>query len=271
VSSSLHPRVSVNAISTRSWPLDRDLRFWQAHGYRHVGLPSYKLADYAESAAAIQRERLAVSNVAIARPFTLGEPSNWAQQQERACSFVKIAGSLHAGCAYMNSGSSASGMTVDDSIAAFCEAVGPVADLASARDVRLALEPSAPSNHDMGCVHSLRDALFIADQTGLDVVVDLQTSWLERGLATTVRDHLRQIALVQVSDYVVGTEVRMSRAVPGDGDIPLTRLIGDILEAGYEGVFDLEILGPRIEDEGYESAVPRGARWLSSCLASLGA
>jgi sugar phosphate isomerase/epimerase len=263
--------MSVNAICTRSWPLERDLLFWRSHGFGHVGLVSYKLGNSAESADVIQRERLSVSNIVIASPFTLGEPANWPAQQERACSLLRIARTLDAGCVYMNSGSSASRMTVDESVSAFCTAVAPVADLAAALGVRLALEPSAPSNHDMGCVHSLHDAFYVAGQTGLHVVVDLQTCWLERALPAMVRDHLDQVALVQVSDYVVGTEVRLSRAVPGDGDIPLRRLIEDILRTGYKGAFDLEILGPRIEDEGYDSAVPRGARWLSDCLASLGA
>ncbi len=271
MTSTPHPRMSVNSVCTRAWPLERDLGFWREHGYRQVGLVSYKLDDVAGAVAGVAREGLSVSNVAIVRPFTLGEPAHWGEQQERVCSLVQAGRDLGAACVYMNSGSSASRMTVDDSIDAFCAVVAPAAELARALGVRLAVEPSAPSNHDMGCVHSLADAFYVADRTGLDVIVDLQTAWLERDLAALVRDHLDQVALIQVSDYLLGTEVRMSRAVPGDGDIPLTRIIGDILRAGYQGAFDLEILGPRIEEEGYASAVPRGAQWLSDCLARLGA
>ena len=266
-----HPRLSVNAICTRGWPLERDLRFWQSNRYRQVGLVSYKLDDAAAAADAVRLAGLTVSNVAIAQPFTLGQPENWAAQRERIGVLLEQARALDAGCVYMNSGSSASRMTVDESIEAFCAAVAPVAARARALGVRLALEPSAQANHDRGCVHSLRDALSVADQTGLDVVVDLQTCWLERGLAAMVSEHLDQVALVQVSDFVVGTEIRLSRSVPGDGDIPLRRIIGNLLEAGYPGAFDLEILGPRIEEEGYDSAVPRGAQWLSDCLTALGA
>jgi sugar phosphate isomerase/epimerase len=265
-----HPRLSVNSSCTRGWPLERDLRFWRSHGYQQVGLVSYKLDD-AQAADAVGQAGLTVSNVAIAQPFTLGQSENWPAQQERIGALLRQARALGAGCVYMNSGSSASRMTVDDSIAAFCAAVAPVAELARTLGVRLALEPSAQANHDRGCVHSLRDALSIADQTGLHVVADLQTCWLERGLAAMVGEHLDQVALVQVSDFVVGTEVRLSRSVPGDGDIPLSRIIGDLLQAGYPGAFDLEILGPRIEEEGYDSAVPRGAKWLSDCLTALGA
>jgi sugar phosphate isomerase/epimerase len=61
-----------------------------------------------------------------------------------------------------------------------------------------------------------------------------------------------------VSDFVVGTLTTPDRAVPGDGDIPLEHLLAQLLDAGYQGVFDLELIGPRIEAEGYEPAIRRG-------------
>jgi sugar phosphate isomerase/epimerase len=54
--------------------------------------------------------------------------------------------------------------------------------------------------------------------------------------------------------------------VPGDGDIPLSRIIGQLLDAGYDGVFDIEIIGSRIEDEGYESAIRRSLGYLDELL-----
>ena len=35
-------------------------------------------------------------------------------------------------------------------------------------------------------------------------------------------------------------------------------MVAQLLAAGYEGVFDLELIGPRIEAEGYEAAIGRG-------------
>jgi sugar phosphate isomerase/epimerase len=78
------------------------------------------------------------------------------------------------------------------------------------------------------------------------------------------------LRLVQVSDYVIGTLRTPDRAVPGDGDIPLARIIGQLLEAGYDGVFDIELIGPRIEEEGYQHAVPRAVEQVEALLASAG-
>jgi len=59
--------------------------------------------------------------------------------------------------------------------------------------------------------------------------------------------------------------------VPGDGDIPLERILATVLEAGYAGCFDLELIGPAINDEGYASAVHRGLDWLGETLTRFGA
>ena len=64
---------------------------------------------------------------------------------------------------------------------------------------------------------------------------------------------------------------RSCRAVPGDGAIPLERILGDVLDAGYTGVFDLELVGPRIDAEGARPATTRAAETLSRMLTKLGA
>lgn len=72
--------------------------------------------------------------------------------------------------------------------------------------------------------------------------------------------------LVQLSDYVYGDRAVPGRAVPGDGDIPLDRIVGWILEAGYTGAFDLELIGPRIEQEGHLAATSRACEVVDRML-----
>lgn len=60
-----------------------------------------------------------------------------------------------------------------------------------------------------------------------------------------------------MSDFKVGTLAANERVAPGDGDIPLGRIAGALAAAGYDGWYDVELLGRAIEDEGYASVVPR--------------
>ncbi len=66
--------------------------------------------------------------------------------------------------------------------------------------------------------------------------------------------------------FAVGTLSTPNRLVPGDGDIPLDRIVGTVLAAGYAGCFDLELIGPAIDAEGYEAAVPRAVARLTDLL-----
>ena len=69
-----------------------------------------------------------------------------------------------------------------------------------------------------------------------------------------------------MSDFKVGTVASSQRLVPGDGDIPIARILGDVLDAGYAGVFDLELIGAAIDAEGYDAAVPRAVDALGAML-----
>jgi sugar phosphate isomerase/epimerase len=59
--------------------------------------------------------------------------------------------------------------------------------------------------------------------------------------------------------------------VPGDGDVPIRAIAAWLLEAGYQGAFDLELSGPSIDQLGHHEAAGRSARWLDALLAELGA
>ena len=76
-----------------------------------------------------------------------------------------------------------------------------------------------------------------------------------------------RIAHVQCSDAQVGSLTTPDRLVPGDGDIPLARRFGALDRAGYAGAFEIEMVGPRIEAEGYEAAIGRAIERVDALLA----
>src|SRR3546814_9039718 len=105
----------------------------------------------------------------------------------------------------------------------------------------------------------LRYTVTLAERAGLGVCIDLFCCWSEAGLRATIERAIPRCGIVQVSDYVYGDRAMPCRAVPGDGAIPIRTMLEWMLGAGYEGAFDLELLGPRIEREGRVAAVARAA------------
>lgn len=71
---------------------------------------------------------------------------------------------------------------------------------------------------------------------------------------------------MQVSDYVLGDRGLPCRAVPGDGAVPLERLLRVILASGFRGPFDLEIIGPKLIAEGREPGLRRAMTYLAEAL-----
>jgi sugar phosphate isomerase/epimerase len=123
----------------------------------------------------------------------------------------------------------------------------------------------------MSITHTLHDAIAVAERAGIGVCIDLFSCWTESGLRENLRRAMPDCALVQVSDYTFGDRSLPCRTVPGDGGMPLERLIGWVVEAGYRGSWEFELIGPRIEKEGVAKATARSAAWLTQALQRLGA
>jgi sugar phosphate isomerase/epimerase len=93
---------------------------------------------------------------------------------------------------------------------------------------------------------------------------------MERHLAATFDAAGPLLAHVQLSDVVVGSLCTPDRAVPGDGHVPLEAIVRALGAAGYGGAFELELVGPRIEAEGYAAAISRAVASTSAILAAAG-
>ena len=92
------------------------------------------------------------------------------------------------------------------------------------------------------------------------------SDWWESDVTGLLTQGASRIAVMQVADLAFRSPV-LERLVPGDGAIPLERLLDAILSAGFSGPFELEILGSAIESEGYESAIRRSFSYLTALLA----
>lgn len=270
--SALHPRISVSAISTYRWSLDEDLAFYADAGIRHVGISVAKLeqAGWDDGVRRVCDAGLRVGNLIGLGPFHLVDPTRWDRQRARLERSLTAASDLAAECVVFTTGPAGS-LTWEEAADALEAALASTLADAGRRGVAFALEHTNSLRVDVGFVHTLRDAVALARRLGTDVCVELNACWAERGLAETIERGIERFRLVQVSDFAVGTLTTPDRLVPGDGDVPLVRILREILAAGYGGAFDLELIGPRIEEEGYASALRRATEWLSATLADLGA
>jgi len=266
----VHPRLAVSAICSWDLTFDEDLELWERLGVGHVGLFLDKLeaapGGVASAAARIRDAGLAVSTVAC-RGFELAERDSWPARWRSLDAGLEAAATIGAHCLFVTAGTPGP-LGWDDCVRALSDAMVPVRERAAELGVRVAVEHTNPLRRDIGFIHTLRDMVEVARLLDVGVVVEITNCWSERGIEATIADGADTFAVVQVSDYVVGTVAATERAVPGDGDIPLAHLITTICEAGFDGPFELEFLGPRIEAEGYAPAITRALTALEPMLPS---
>ena len=189
---------------------------------------------------------------------------------KRLAHAIDTAARLGAGQIYLITGGRGT-LDWEAAAARFADLLAPGRALADSAGVRLLVENASALNVDLHMAHTLPDATRLAEIAGIGVCIELHACWMEGNLKDHFRRALPLTGLVQASDYVLGDRTTPCRAVPGDGVIPLERLIGDLLELGYAGLFDLELVGPRIAEEGPESACARAADHMSALLHRLGA
>jgi sugar phosphate isomerase/epimerase len=273
MTATMNGRISVSAISTFKLPLADDLDFWMRHGIGVAGVSVAKLEAHgwddgvARVRRAVDTGALRVSNLIGLGPFALAHPDRWDAQRERLVRTLDAAVALAAGCMIFTTGP-ATPLPWDEAADALESAMAPVLAEAATRGVPFAIEHTNSLRVDVGFVHTLADAIDLARRLGAGVCMEINACWAERDLDATIRTGVDAIRLVQVSDYKVGTLCTPARTVPGDGDIPLESILATVLDAGYEGDFDLELIGPAIEEEGYESAVPRAVAALDGLLSA---
>jgi sugar phosphate isomerase/epimerase len=272
----MHERISIHPVCFAGASFRTLAENWRKLEAHRVGLLSQHFGE--EGLPAIQdaitagRYKVETINhvfLPTGRHLERDEQS-WQEPRRKLGRAIEDAKALGANSIYIMSGGRGT-LTWEEAAKCFAQALAPCVAQAEAAGIALMVEDASPLYADIHLAHNLRDTLTLAEIAGIGVCIDFFACWTEAGLKETIRRAMPRCHLVQVCDYVYGDRSLPSRAVPGDGVIPIRQLIGWILEAGYTGVFDLEILGPRIDKEGHLAAVRRAAENVGQILGSLGA
>jgi len=272
----MHERISIHPVCFPDISFQDLVGNWQKLGARRVGLISSYLRDPGLSAVrtAVQEGGYQVETINhVFLPYGQywqPDEDTWREPRETLNGLIEAAKALNARSIYLLTGGHGT-LTWEEAAACFSAAIAPCLVRARAAGVLLLIENASALYPDIHLAHSLRDAVTLAELSDTGLCMDFFASWTEAGLRESIIRAMPRCHLVQVCDYVYGDRSLPSRAVPGDGAIPVKRMIGWVLEAGYAGTFDLELPGPRIVREGSLAAVRRAAENVGAMLRELGA
>ena len=265
-----HPRISITTISSWTWTVEQDIAWFKQEGVAAMGVPTTKFAGDSEKAVAA----LAASGLTFTA-LSAGTGGGMIESEDAAlaelAATIDMAQRLRAPSLYFLTGPTKPRMATDEAYAALIRCLPKVNAYAHERGVRLAIEHNSISSRAIGFVHTVAGVAEIARAADVDICLELQNCWYEPDLPRLFRENVDRLCIVQVSDFLIDEPLRNNRRVPGDGSMPLEWMIGEVLEAGYKGFFEIEVLGPAIEQEGYDSAMRRSVEWLAERLTKWGA
>jgi len=268
-----HSRLSVSALSSFGWSFEQDLALWRELGVGWAGLIGVKLGDDIDAGfARLADAGIRVSTV-IAAGFDLNTPESWEATRAELRRWIDAVAAHGGWSIYITPGRTTFAPWAEV-LDTFAEAVGPTSAYAREKGVRLAFEPSMRT--DVSFVNTIRDAIDVAERTGLGIVVDFGNCWMERDFRETLLRAAPHIALVQVGDVPVGSVRGPGQPPPGgrvpfgEGDLPLARMLIDVKDVGYAGPLELELPGPLGETEGYEPVIRRGVEKASKLFDEVG-
>jgi sugar phosphate isomerase/epimerase len=266
-----YPRISINGVYDRHGPIAADLALCHAIGVGWLAIPNWKFAQLgvAASIRLVNADPIAISTVCHPNLLSLDDRARWPAQLASAKRTVDIAVEVDAASVYLTTGSRGR-LSWPDAAGAFVDGVAELVSFAAERDMPLLVEPTASFLADLSMLHTLGDVVDVSRRAGVGVCLDVFACWSDSTFASALDAAVERCGLVQISDYVDGDRHARERGVPGDGVIGWDPLFAALGAAGYSGLFDLELVGPRIDGEGPAAAFGRAAQWLDARLRASG-
>jgi sugar phosphate isomerase/epimerase len=272
----MHHRLSVHAVCFRNASFRELASHWRNLGLRRVSLYNGLLETEGLAAAQAalrsgdcQVETITHNFLPYGQQVDAKDVS-WEMAQGKLIRLIADAKTLGARSIELFTGGHGA-LTWEDAAERFSTALAPCVARAQTAGVALIIENTPPVYAAMHLAHNLRDTVTLAELAGVGVCIDVFSCWTEAALKLTIERAIPRTSLIQIGDYVLGDTASPGRAVPGDGNIPLNRIIEWILQAGYRGTFEIEILGPRIDAEGCVQATHRASKYVAETLRTLGA
>jgi sugar phosphate isomerase/epimerase len=249
-------QLSMNETTTFRWSFEEDVAQYAAAEIPAIGVWRQKLSDCGvEKAAELLAEQgLRVSHLFWAGGFTGSDGRSFRASVEDATDALRSAKALGTETLVVYSGARA-GHTYNHARRLIQEALRELAPLAAELGVTLAVEPMhAGCATEFTFLTTIDDVLDLIGQVGspmVKMVFDTYHLGLDGDVLDRIAEIAPHVALVQLGDARRPPEGEQNRCRLGEGMIPLREIVAALKSAGYDGFYDVELLGEEIETRDY--------------------
>ena len=249
-------RLSMNEMTTFRWSFEEDVAQYAAAGFTALGVWRQKLSDYGEDKGIelLTQRQMSVSNLLWAGGFTGSDGRSFRESIEDAVEAIRLAAQMHAHCLVVYSGARA-GHTHSHARRLLRDAFRELVPVADDFDVTLAIEPMhAGCAAEWTFLTSLDEALALIDAAEcprVKLAFDTYHLGLEPDIVPRIARLASRIAVVHLGDSKQQPDGENNRCRLGEGAIPLAEIVAALEAAGYNGFYDVELMGEEIEAADY--------------------
>jgi sugar phosphate isomerase/epimerase len=257
-------RLSINELTTYRWSFDEDVHNYLEAGIDCIGVWRDKLVDFGEEKGAelIGESGIQVSCLLWAGGFTGSDGRRFSDSIEDALQAIELAGNIGAPTLVIHSGGRG-GHTLSHAQRLLGTALAELLPVARVAGVSLALEPMAPSSAiDWTVQTDLREAIEMVrriDHPALGIVLDTYHWTVLADLNSILPELVSQLALVHLADGRTFPDRDQQRCPLGRGRRPLSHIVSRLEELGYDGWYDVKLMGEEIETSDYHQLLAESA------------
>jgi sugar phosphate isomerase/epimerase len=258
-------QLSMNEMTTYRWSFEEDVAQYLDAGIPGIGVWRQKLSDFGEDKGIelLADSGLQVSNLLWAGGFTGSDGRTLRESIDDAEEAVRLAAQMRAGCLIVYSGGRA-GHTHNHARRLVKEALLELAPLADELQVTLALEPMhLRCAGDWTFLTGLDDTLTLLDMVGsprLKLAFDTYHLGQDHQVVDRLNEVADRIAVVHLGDCKTPPRDEQNRSRLGEGAIPLKGIVAALIGAGYDGFYDVELIGEDIEAADYRDLLEQSKR-----------
>lgn len=260
--------LAMTEMTTFRWSFEQDVQNYSAAGIPALGIWRQKLGDCGEAKGIrlLSECGMKVSSLHWAGGFTGSDGHTHSESIEDAREAIRLSRRLNAGCLVLHSG--ARGVhTHNHARRLFRSALDRLLPLAESEEMTLALEPmSRDCGAEWTFLNSIDEALELVcayKHSRLKLVFDCYQWGYEPHTLDRLPEIVAHTALIQLGDARHPPKGEQNRAPLGEGELPLPAIIRSAMQAGYDGYFEVELLGEEIESIEYEQLLVRSKRAFS--------
>ena len=266
-------RLSMNELTTMRWSFEEDVEEFAAAGFEAIGIWRPKLTDIgvAKGVELMQRKGLHCSNLLWAGGFTGSDGNSFRDSVSDAREAIEMAAAVKAGCLVIYSGSWG-GHTRTHARRLVHNALGELLPFAEEFGVTLAIEPMHPGCcGDWTFLNTIAESLELIDafeSPFLKIVLDTYHFGFQESNLQQLADIAHRIAVVHVGDGFAPPSGDQDRCLLGKGKVPIRKIVDTLVDAGYDGFLDVEVIGESVEQFDYPTLVGASRDYMQSMFAS---